>query len=598
MFNRHYAAELAHLREMGRELARVNPSLATVLADGSGDPDVERLLEGFAFLTARIRERTEAGHPELVDAIADLVAPLLVRPVPAATVIELRPQLLGMRAGARIAAGTPFGSREVDGVRCLFRSVEPIDVLPLELGATTVDLSRASAPELRVAVHLSEHGRGPLLDVRRLRFFLAGPWATASAALLWLDRHLAAVRLEGEGATPLVLGPERVKLHPRAEAREDASDALGLTPWPALCPDGTRRLREHFQLPAAHLFFELDLEGLEDAHLSESMALRFVFTASAPPLPEAPPSDFVRTHCVAAVNLFDVDAEPMRREPLRRDHWLRAAGLAPDHAEIFELRSLVGIRAQRGGRVRYAPLYAGELADPSYESWQARRDPRNEESRYRLRRMPSPLDGGVDTHVELLGATPLPGAPEETLSAELTCTHRWLPAALRTGDVCVGVAGSPSGMAIRNVTPVSKPVSAAVGDELQWRLLRHLALGRRSLSELPALRALLHDQNRQRAVDEPLSAANDRRVEAIRAISSRTVARPVGGAVLRGTETTVELDLGGFSGPGDAFVFGCALDSLFAAQVPVNTFHRLKVRLHPTDGEITWTPRTGTRPSL
>jgi len=65
MKSRYYEAELAYLREQGREFARVFPSTAGLLAERSDDPDVERLLEGFAFLASRIRERIDDGMPEL-----------------------------------------------------------------------------------------------------------------------------------------------------------------------------------------------------------------------------------------------------------------------------------------------------------------------------------------------------------------------------------------------------------------------------------------------------------------------------------------------------------------------------------------------------
>ena len=77
--------------------------------------------------------------------------------------------------------------------------------------------------------------------------------------------------------------------------------------------------------------------------------------------------------------------------------------------------------------------------------------------------------------------------------------------------------------------------------------------------------------------------------------------RVLGGAPLRGPETVVELDEAGFPGPGDIFLFvdpstldATTLDDLFAAQLPLNTFHVLRVRLHPSNGEMTWPPRTGT----
>src|SRR5512140_2711483 len=91
MFSKHYQSELQFLRGMGKEFAAAYPSVAGLLAERGGDPDVERLLEGFAFLAARIRERLDDAVPELVHQLAEILVPQLVRPIPSATVVEFLP---------------------------------------------------------------------------------------------------------------------------------------------------------------------------------------------------------------------------------------------------------------------------------------------------------------------------------------------------------------------------------------------------------------------------------------------------------------------------------------------------------------------------
>ena len=59
MSKKYYESELSYLRDLGREFSQANPQLGGMLLERSGDPDVERLLEGFAFLSARIRERVD-----------------------------------------------------------------------------------------------------------------------------------------------------------------------------------------------------------------------------------------------------------------------------------------------------------------------------------------------------------------------------------------------------------------------------------------------------------------------------------------------------------------------------------------------------------
>ena len=114
--NRYFQDELAYLREVGAEFARENPRLAPYLGRESSDPDVERLLEGFAFLTGRLREKLDDELPEVAHSLIELVWPNYLRPVPAMTVVEFS-VIPGADAVAPIERGTMVAPRSVGGSR-------------------------------------------------------------------------------------------------------------------------------------------------------------------------------------------------------------------------------------------------------------------------------------------------------------------------------------------------------------------------------------------------------------------------------------------------------------------------------------------------
>ncbi len=95
----YYNAELAYLREMGAEFAEKYPKVAARLlleADKCEDPHVERLLEGVAFLTARIRHKIDDEFPEITDALLGVLYPHYQRPLPSMTIVQF---VLQPRAG-------------------------------------------------------------------------------------------------------------------------------------------------------------------------------------------------------------------------------------------------------------------------------------------------------------------------------------------------------------------------------------------------------------------------------------------------------------------------------------------------------------------
>ena len=217
---------------------------------------------------------------------------------------------------------------------------------------------------------------------------------------------------------------------------------------------------------------------------------------------------------------------------------------------------------------------------------------------FSLRRALSPIDGGLDSYLSVL--TPRDTAPDlgdETLSIDLVCTNRNLPAELRVGDISVPTPGSPTIARFRNLTGVSTPVPPPLGSELHWRLIAHLGCNQRSLGDPGVLRSLLQLYNFLPAKKQQ-GRANELRATSVREVEIRSTTRMLEGAALRGLRTRVEVDETQFAGIGDAFAFGCALDSLLAAQVPINCFNLLALVLHPSATELAWPPRNGNLPIL
>jgi type VI secretion system protein ImpG len=252
---------------------------------------------------------------------------------------------------------------------------------------------------------------------------------------------------------------------------------------------------------------------------------------------------------------------------------------------VYAVDSVTGAGTGRGDRKEYASFVAfSHLPKETY---------------YRLHRMISPVDGGLDTTISL--GTALDAPPdwqEQTLSMQLTCTHRSLPAQLGIGDLSVPTRTSPALAQFTNLVPISQPIRPPLGSELHWRLLSHLALSRLSLAGKDELRAMLELYNFQVDTDLPLARANTMRIGAIRAVESARQRSLVQGASIFGQKTRVEMEESGFAGPGDLFAFGQILDQLFASNLGVNSFHELAVQSFPSRLEYLWPPRSGTQPLI
>ena len=177
-FNRYYQEELNYLRELGAEFASRNASLAPFLAHESLDPDVERLLEGFAFLTGRLRQKLDDELPELSQSLTQLILPHLLAPTPARTVVEFSPLAAAGRTRHTIPRGTPLASRPVRGRRCQFRTCYDVTLTPARItDAKAEALGRLG--RIQLEIQLTHNAQFAELGLDRLRLYLA-PWRSGT----------------------------------------------------------------------------------------------------------------------------------------------------------------------------------------------------------------------------------------------------------------------------------------------------------------------------------------------------------------------------------------------------------------------------------
>ncbi|MEM7158121.1 MAG: type VI secretion system baseplate subunit TssF [Myxococcota bacterium] len=578
---KYYESELAYLREMGREFAVVHPSTAGLLAERGSDPDVERLLEGFAFLTGRIREKVDDSVPAIVHGITELLLPHFLRQIPATSIIQYNPAIKSLRGVQPIPRGAKVSSTPMQGTACQFQTTQEVELLPLQIVGAELDETSASKPVVKLMLETTEAGRQIVMRREGIRVLLHGDMSICATLYLWLRRYLIDVEIRNGGKN-VSIGKDVV--NPMGWDDEDA-----LLPWPTLSQAGYRLIQEYFTLPAKLLFLDIvDLHKVGEL-TEDGIELRFTFERP-PALSGRITADNFRLHCTPAINLFEVSADPVKLDPLVYEHLLRAAGMNPKHMEIYEVTGAIGIRQGQTKRRNYGPFIGYSHGDKNSP---------DEPSYYTLRPTPSPIDDGLDMYMSLV--TPRDVAPseiEETLSIDLRCTNRSLPAELQLGEISHTPRGSSSAAPFKNISPVTTPIRPPLGGELHWRLLSHLAINRQSLGDAATLKALLSLYNFQKAASPVVGRANELKVESIRSVDSTPVTRMMQGAPVRGVQTLIELDESRLGTEGEAFLFGCVLDEVFANHAPLNSFNELRVRLHPSKTVFRWPARSGIQPIL
>ncbi|MEJ2691651.1 MAG: type VI secretion system baseplate subunit TssF [Candidatus Thiodiazotropha sp.] len=589
-FNRYYQDELAYLRELGREFSDANPKLAPFLAERGSDPDVERLLEGFAFLSGRLRQKLDDDLPELTHSLVALLWPHYLRPVPSMSVLQFRPTINAVTESKHIPRGVEVDSIPVAGTSCRFRTCYDVEIHPLAIDRVTLRKDgRGSVLELEFLLHTGASLEK--LALKNLRLHLHGDPYHSRTLYLWMNRYLQGITVraagETQGAPEFNLNPDN--LQPAGFADEEA-----LLPYPPTVFLGYRLIQEYYGLPEKFLF--LDLKGLDPLVTFGKMTERFVVSFEfSRPMEDAVRvrEDNIRLFCTPIVNLFSRDADPIRVDQTKVEYRVRPSGRDSAHLETYSIDHVEGWLS--GSKEKRKRVYS------AFESYDHRPEdnPMDPRIYYRTRLHPAVVGRSVETNISFVSQDESHTVPRtETISLQLTCSNRNLPEKLKVGDVRVATDSSPEFCTFRNIIPANPSISPPLGAGLHWNLISNMALNYVSLASVDALRSILYtydfrihyDRQAERESRQRLDGLVDARVEPVDLLHK--------GMPIRGLRTYLDMRESNFAGEGDMYLMASVLNVFFALFASVNSFHQLVVR-GVEHGEIyRWSTRIGQQPLL
>ncbi len=583
MFNKYYQDELTYLRELGREFAAAYPAIAPMLAE-RGDPDVERLLEGVAFLTGKIRQKLDDELPEVIHSVASLLFPHYLRQIPATSVVEFTPLPNVVRERLTVARNAEVGSVPVDGVSCRFRTTQDVELVPLSVEDARLDTGSQLTQSLRLELKVTGGAALSAINLKELRFYIHGERRLQDDVRLWIGAHVESVALcsvdaAGRDTTVATLPARSIRL---VGFNEDEA----LIPYPKTVYPGFRLLQEYFSLPQKFAFFDVSgLEALPADKITDRFAIIIQFRDSLPTQTRVAKENF-RLFCSPVVNLFEHATDPIKPDPGKYEYIVRPSGATPNAHEIYSVENVVAIARRTSQRVEIPPFFAfhHELdADAAARA-----------VFYQMHLRPAAIGDGVDLYLSFGSPQDVGTLPEfDVISVEAMCTNRRLAAQLKVGDLRVPTATSPAVATFTNLTGVTAPLAPPTGRELQWRVLAHMAMSYRSITELEVLRAMVDIYNFHAIIDRQVARANQLRMNAIKSVKVRPTDRLYRGAPVRGVAAEIELDEGGFAGEGEMYLFASILNEMFASYVSLNSFTQLAVTGANTRVVYKWEPKSG-----
>jgi len=644
-----YNRELGVLREQAAEFAQEYPGVAErlggLVADRT-DPMISGLLEGSAFLAARVQLKLKHEFADFTTNLIDQLTPQYLAPTPSFLLTEIAPKFgdPALREGRMIPRGAYFEAtyRELErSVACRFSLAAPTTLWPFDLVKAEYLTSPAplqallpasgvvAAAGLRLQFNVRAAARredepseeeatkkpefwASRCKTKSLRFHLIGPEADAIALYEQMFARLRGVyfrRLDSFG------DPVALRGDPQMVSQIGFGENEALIPNDLRLFRGFDTLREYLAFPRKFLGFDLGgLDKIMPRLDAKTFDVIFAFDEVNPRLAAAVRPEAFSLYAATAVNLFE---KTLDRIPVKSNAHEYLVVADRSHPLDYEVNRLLSVFAHIPGaaeKASVAPLYSAAAGlSRTGLCYTVRRLPRRRTSHEARFGRKSDYTG-----TEMFLSLGQPADADDALrvteiSLRALCTNRHLADRLPVGqggadfrlldDVTLEMRClfGPTRPREPPMTAMAGKIEAASTGEIAWRLINMLSLNHLGLVDRGPEEGAVALRETLMLFADLSDGATERRIRGVRSLQAKPIVRRIrtaqGAAAARGLELTLLIDDKAFEGSG-AFLIGAALDRFFAEYVAINHFTQTVVRTTERGEIMRWPPRLGLRGSL
>lgn len=601
-FQSYYARELSYLRNAGAIFAQENPKIARrlqVSQHESPDPHVERLLESFAFLTARISQEIDNRVPDVAAALLNTLYPQLVNPIPSASIAHVKadPTKGKLNVGHTVPRGTALFAYGEDNTPCRFQTCYDITLWPLNLVEAAVvprgdaHIDSLTLPEIPFFIKLTlKTDKVNLEDIAcdALQFHIAG------------DRSLVFHILEDVLAhheTPILASAG----HTKPTLILNALKPVGLEAHEMLSPQAPYTthayglIQEYFHFPEKFFFIRIqnlkklmEVQGFGGDVLTLYLPLKQGFALANKGVSV---SNFL-LGCTPMVNLF-----PRTTDPLRIDRRKTFYRLVPDQRRdrTTEIHSVLEVRGtlEGAGDIPIQPYFSLNhegITNPETVYWVAKRQGAFE------RGLP-----GSDTHLSFVDLQYKGQAPAQQIAyARVLCTNRFLAEQIPQGAL-FNMEDKVPASAITCLYKPGPQVYSPTDGETLWRIISQLSVSHLWLTGREDALNTLKENLRLYAGNAANPQIHD--VDMLENLTVRPIVRRINNReAWRGFVEGIALDLSVNAAPftgSPAFLVAMILREYLSLTVSLNAFIEMNLKSTNTVGNwMRWQPHFGAQKLL
>ncbi|MCB1867698.1 MAG: type VI secretion system baseplate subunit TssF [Gammaproteobacteria bacterium] len=618
---RYYNRELKFMREMGAEFSKAYPKIAGRLSLDEfecADPYVERLLEGFSFLAARVQLKIDEEFPRFTQHLMERVYPHFLSPTPSMMVVQFHPDLTdpSLADGFPLPRHSVLRSRLGKGIQtaCEYRTAHQVTLWPIQLeGADylptpaaigAAGFGRQAGAKAAIRFRLSTTAGIPFnkLALERLSLYLSGGVIAMRAFEALAGHATRIIHRCGDGERIVSSAGNARPVHIRGMEEADA-----LLPYGPRSFQGYRLLAEYFALPQRFRFIELTgLKPLFRQCAGNSIELLVLLNENDPELEESLSENNFLLNCSPAINLFPKRADRIHLSESSNEYHVIPDRTRPMDFEVHSVTAVKGFGSNVQESQRFQPFYQASdsgAANPPRAYYALHRLPRVLSSKQQREGTRSSYIGS-EVFLSIVDADEAPHQSDlRQLAINTLCTNRDLPQLIPLAQAGTDftLESSAPVNSIRCLGAPTKPRPSNASGSTGWRLINHLTLNYLSLAGEDTEQSTAALKDLLRLYADSADASMRKQVDGVVSIKSQPVNRrlPSPGPILfgRGLEITLTLDESGFEGSG-AFLFGAVMEQFFRKYTAINSFTETVIATLERGEIMRWPARLGLRQTL
>lgn len=581
---RYFDAEMRYLRDAAKEFMQTNPEAAArlgMMSPGAYDPSVEQVFQGFAFLMGRLREKLDDDIPELTEGLVNMLWSQYLRLIPSLCIVEFSQNVRSQKVCEIVPAKFEVTSRPV-GPRntvCRYRTTRDLTLRPMTITKAGIHYENSGHTFLRLRFECSHLADWSEIDLERIPVYLNADLPLASELHVSLtDCELKTAYIRYSGDTERYPFDGYFALN----GFEDSDRLMPNEERPDM--QGYRLMFEYFTFREKFMF--ITLKGLEKVTFPEGMTsfeIEIVFNRQWDPDFSVTHENF-RLHCVPVINLFSLDALPLRLNPQDSEYLTTPLHESDGHAEVFSVDRVCSTK--RESQQEY-------LAFSTFQHQGGARHHRFPERYFhtRVRRGPS---GRSETWL-ILGGSSFEEErilPKKSLTVHLTGTNGNLPRMVLS-DILLDTLdadASFSKMKVLNLTKPTLPCYPPNIDQYHWKIMSHM--GSNFLSMMDDAEVLRNTLSLYNWTDDPM---NKRRIEGITKVVHYGIERFEKGFLARGVNVEITIDSSQYAGEGDYRFFGEFLSQFHAQYADIHLFNKITLVVEPEGRRLVWSEKHSKR---